>query len=274
MKKIRKIVLRAVVLAVAVHVWCCAQFHKEDWEVISDRIPPAFDGCRVTLLTDIHGARFGENSVQLLDAVRTSEPDLIAVSGDLVDRWTKDPQKLEPMLRGLCGIAPVYYVTGNHEWDRHDTEELLSFVESCGVTVLRGGWQTVEKDGQSIVLAGVEDPNGYADQTTPQELMEQLHASMPQDPYTVVLYHRNTGLDLWSALDADLVLSGHGHGGVIRLPVLGGVIGVERELFPDNCYGLYTKGRTTVAVSGGLAGVRLWNRPHIPTIVLKSVNNS
>lgn len=240
----------------------------------SSRVPAAFDGFRVTLLTDIHGARFGENGAQLLDAVRLSEPDLIAICGDLLDRHTRKPEALEPMLRGLCQIAPTYYVTGNHEWDREDTEALLTGIGECGVTVLRGDWLTLEKDGQSILLAGVDDPNGYTDQTTPGELLNSIRASVSGDPYVMVLSHRNDQLELWAQLQADLVLSGHGHGGVVRLPFGGGLIGVDRRLFPNNCEGLLTSGRTTVAVSRGLGGVRVWNRPHIPTIVLKSVNNS
>lgn len=274
MKHLRNMLIRILVLALLVQVWCCAQFRKDTWEVTSSRIPEAFDGFRVTLLTDIHGTRFGKDSKQLLDAVRTCDPDLIAVSGDLVDRWSRDPRIMEPMLRGLCELAPVYYVTGNHEWDRDDTEALLEMVASCGVTVLRGDWIPVERDGRAIIVAGVDDANGYAEQATPESMMEEIHDTVVGDPYVMALYHRNTELDRWAALDADLILAGHGHGGVLRLPFVGGVLGVERDFFPDDCFGLYTKGRTTLAVSGGVAGVRVWNRPHIPTIVLKSVNDS
>lgn len=274
MKRFRNILIRLAAAALLIQIWCCAQFHKDEWEVASSRVPSAFDGFRITLLTDIHGTRFGKDSAQLLQAVASCAPDAIALGGDLVDRWSKEIQRLEPMLRGLCQIAPTYYVTGNHEWDRADTEALVDMVERCGVTVLRGSWVTLERDGQTVVLTGLDDPNGYADQTTPQELMEKIRGAVPGDPYIVTLYHRNTALELWSSLEADLVLSGHGHGGVVRLPIVGGLIGVDRDLFPDNCFGLHTKGRTTLAVSGGVAGVRVWNRPHIPTVVLKSVNNS
>ena len=90
------------------------------------------------------------------------------------------------------------------------------------------------------------------------------------DPYVVMLYHRNDALDLWAGLQADLVLSGHGHGGVIRLPVIGGLLGVDRKFFPKNAEGLYQAGRTTLAVSRGIGGLRLWNPPHLPTIVLRA----
>lgn len=260
-------------VALLIQLWCCADLQHEQWQVASDRIPEAFDGFRVTLLTDIHGAAFGKDSRRLLEAVEQAKPDMIAISGDLVDEFS-DLSVLEPMLTGLVAIAPTCYVTGNHEWSRDDTEQLLLRIETCGVSVLRGDWFTLEKDGQSIVVAGAEDPNGYADQLQPDALVAQIREAVPNDPYILMLYHRNNSLELWAELEVDLVLAGHGHGGVIRLPFVGGVLGVERQLFPDDCEGLYAKGRTALAVSRGVAGVRVWNRPHIPTIVLKHVNNS
>ncbi|MBP3634043.1 MAG: metallophosphoesterase [Oscillospiraceae bacterium] len=273
MKKIRKKVTAMALAAVLIQVWCNAQFHLEDWQVPSARLPDAFDGFRITLLTDIHGAKFGEDSARLLEAVTLSKPDLIAISGDIADRWS-DLEILPPMLKGLSDIAPAVYVTGNHEWSCKDTEGMLKTIESCGVTVLRGDWYALSKDGQSIIIAGAEDPNGYADQTTPAQLMEDIRAQIPEDPYVVLLYHRNDEPEAVLPSAPDLVLSGHGHGGVVRLPVLGGLIGTDRTLLPRDCEGLYVTGRTTQAVSRGLAGVRVWNRPHLPTIVLRSVKNS
>ena len=127
----------------------------------------------------------------------------------------------------------------------------------------------LERDGQTIVLAGADDPNAYRDMDTPADLLTRIRAEVPGDPYVALLYHRNNSLSLWSSLQPDLVLAGHGHGGVIRLPLVGGLLGVDRQLFPKDCEGLYTTGRTTLAVSRGLGGVRLFNRPHLPTIVLK-----
>lgn len=274
MKKLRRFLVRLIALGLLAHVWCCAQFHKEDWEVCSERLPAAFDGFRISLLTDMHGATFGKDSGKLLQAVTASEPDIIAISGDVVDRFSGHPEALRPMLQGLCEIAPTYYVTGNHEWDRNDTAALLAMIRECGVTVLDGRWELLEKDGQSVVLAGVEDPNGHADRVTPEVLLNAIRGEGAQDPYTVILSHRNNRLKMWAELGADLVLSGHGHGGVVRIPFVGGLLGVERNLFPTDCEGLLTRGRTTVAVSRGLGGVRIWNRPHIPTVVLKCVNNS
>lgn len=271
MKKRKPILTAMAVVALALlsALYCNSSIQREDWVVFSDRLPAAFDGLRITLLTDLHGREFGTGNEALLEQVALSQPNLIAISGDLVDEDT-DLAMLEPLLTGLCALAPTCYVTGNHEWFRRDTEEILRQIADCGVTVLRNDLVTLERQGQTLILAGAEDPNGYADQMTPAQLMEQIRTKGEADPYVVMLYHRNNALDLWADLDADLVLSGHGHGGVIRLPVVGGVLGVDRSFFPDDCEGCLTKGRTTVAVSRGLGGVRLWNRPHLPTIVLRA----
>lgn len=252
--------------AVLIHLWCASVIKTEEWEVTSDRLPEAFDGYRVTLLTDLHGE--SKKADKIVDEVKKAEPDMIAISGDLVDRWSKT-DFLEPLLKELVQIAPTYYVTGNHEWDRRDTEEVIDTIRGCGVTVLRNNWIELEKDGQTIVVAGGEDPNAYAEQTSPAELTEEIREEVPGDPYILMLYHRNDTLDLWSELEVDLVLAGHGHGGVVRLPIIGGLLGVDRSLFPKDCNGLLTEGRTTVAVSRGVGGVRFWNSPHIPTVVLK-----
>ena len=269
MKKKVKRRLLAACIAVLAAVYCGFHLDTEDWVVTSSRLPAAFDGLRLTLITDLHGSRFGDGSRTLLDAVTRSEPDLICISGDLADEHT-DPAMLEPLLTGLCRIAPTCYVTGNHEWRRDDTEALLTQIEDAGVTVLRNDYVLLERQGQTLVLAGAEDPNGYADMETPEALMERIRQEVGGDPYIAMVYHRNDALDLWSSLDADLVLSGHGHGGVIRLPFVGGLLGVDRRFFPKNAEGLYTQGRTTLAVSRGLGFPRLWNRPHLPTVVLQA----
>lgn len=266
-KKRKKSVLALALAAVLATVYCNFSLDLEDWTVSSPRLPAAFDGLRVTLLTDLHGAEYGQGSRRLLEAVAKSDPDLIAISGDLADEAT-NLDMLDPLLQGLVQLAPTYYVTGNHEWVRKDTEAVLAQIAACGVTVLRNDYVVLDREDQSLVLAGTEDPNGYADMEAPAHFMERIRQEQGEDAYILMLYHRNDSLDLWAELGADLVLAGHGHGGVIRLPFVGGLLGVDRRLFPDNCEGLYTKGRTTLAVSRGAGGLRFWNRPHLPTVVL------
>jgi len=272
-KPSRRALAAAALLTVLSTLYCNFAIDAEDWEVRSARLPAAFDGLRVTLITDVHGVRFGENSGRLLAAVEAERPDLIAICGDLADETT-DRTMLDPLLTGLCALAPTYYVTGNHEWGRDDTEDLLTQIAACGVTLLRNDYLCLERDGQTLVLAGTEDRNAYADMETPEQLTARIRRDVPGDPYLLMLHHRNDSLALWAGLEADLVLAGHGHGGVIRLPFVGGLLGVNRQFFPKDCEGLYTAGRTTLAVSRGLGGLRLWNRPHLPTVVLRCGDGS
>ncbi len=267
MKKRKRHWLTALLIAVLAAIYCNSDVETEDWVISSPKLPAAFDGLRITLLTDLHGREFGPGNETLLDKVSAQKPDIICISGDLADEET-DRTILKPLLTGLCQTAPTYYVTGNHEWRRDDTEDLLKEIASYGVTVLRNDYVTLENQGETLVFAGAEDPNGYWDMEKPGELMPRIRQEVGGDPFVVMAYHRNDALDLWSSLQADAVLSGHGHGGVIRLPFVGGLLGVDRRLFPKNAEGLYGEGRTTMAVSRGLGGVRLWNRPHLPTIVL------
>lgn len=265
MKKRRRIIWLAAVAAVVLSALYHGRLEPETYLVSSSRLPAAFDGLRITLLTDLHG-KVPEG---LLEAVAAAKPDIIAISGDLVDERS-DPEAMYPLLTKLTAIAPTYFVTGNHEWVRDDTEDILKAIEKTGVTVLRNDYLTIEKDGQTLVLAGGEDPNSYEDLEQPADFVARIRASVPGDPYLVLLYHRNNTLDLWASLGVDLVLAGHGHGGVVRLPLVGGLLGVDRKLFPKDCEGVYTASRTTLVVSRGLGGVRLWNRPHLPTVVLGS----
>ena len=154
MKKRKKLLPVAAAALLAATIWSFCAIEQEDWTVSSPRIPAAFDGLRITLLTDIHGVELGPDNRRLAEAVRTSRPDLIAISGDLADEYT-DLSMVAPLLKQLTAIAPVYYVTGNHEWSRTDTENLLTQIEACGVAVLRNDYTLLQRDGQQLVLATV-----------------------------------------------------------------------------------------------------------------------
>lgn len=268
MKKRKKLMTAAAAALAAVTVFTYIAIETEEWVVTSDRIPDAFDGLRITLLADFHGAELGENNHRLLAAVAQSQPDLIAISGDLVHR-DSDLAMLPALLSGLTSIAPTYFVTGNHEWTVSNPEEMLRRIEELGVTVLRNDYRILEREGQHLVIAGVDDPNAYADMERPAKLVSRIREEVGGDPYLIMLAHRNDMMTLWAPTKTDLVLAGHGHGGVIRLPYVGGLLSVNRTFFPKDAEGLRTQDRTTVAVTRGVGGIRLWNRPHIPTIVLK-----
>lgn len=275
MRRFIKFLFRAALLAALLAgFWYYENdtIQTETFTVASSKIPSAFSGFRIAVITDLHGRSFGTGNARLIEAVRSSQPDLIALVGDIVDEHS-DLSMLPPLCRGLSSIAPCFYVTGNHEWIRKDLPDVLDTIEECGVTVLANDYRTLTLNGQQILLAGVHDPNGPSDMTTPEALTAQLRAAYPEE-YLVVLNHRNDALEQWSALGADLVISGHAHGGVIRIPFVGGLVSTNRTLFPKNTEGLCRQGSTVMAVSRGMGytgpRVRLFNRPELMVLALKA----
>ncbi len=243
-------------------------------EVTSSALPRAFDGLRIVQISDLHGKQFGGENEKLLAAVAALEPDLIAITGDLVDREEQMDQ-IPALARALADMAPTYYVTGNHEWGIRQAKEIKALLEENGVTPLTNEYVLLEREGQAIALAGVDDPNGLAGQKTGDELRSE-NAAADAEIYTLLLSHRDT-VETYAGWDYDLVLCGHGHGGIFRIPILDkGLLSTDRTLFPDYDGGLYSLGGEQFCfVSRGLGSntvpiraFRLFNRPDLPVIIL------
>ncbi len=274
MKKIRRLLalLALFALAAGFVYWQNFTLQVEPVELFFESLPPQFDGLRVAELSDLHGRSFGKNNVRLLRTLQKARPDMICICGDLFDEKT-DLTMLEPLLTGLTDIAPVYYVTGNHEWQVKNLREILQKMRGWGVTVLENEGRVLSRGGAEMVVAGVHDPCGPYDMKTPAALVRELRSAQGND-FILMLSHRNDELAMWSQLGVQLVLSGHCHGGVVRLPFVGGVFGTRRELFPEYDAGVYRQDGTTLFVSRGLGYTnvhfRLFNRPHVPIMILRS----
>lgn len=271
-RKTAALLVLAALLAAGFLLWGNCSLQTTETALVSPALPPAFDGLRIVELADLHGRVFGRGSRRLLAAVRRAEPDLICIDGDLFDERT-DLAMLPPLLRGLCAIAPVYYVTGNHEWRVPGLRGILAQMRACGVTVLQDDWRVLRRGEDALVLAGTDDPCGPAERKTPAELIADIRAEAGEAAFLLLLTHRNDQLPQWSALGVQAVLAGHCHGGVVRLPFVGGLFGTDRRLFPAWDAGLYRQGETALYVSRGLGYTnvhfRLFNRPEVAVIVLR-----
>ena len=267
------ILLLLALLCAGFFRWSNHSLQVERLTFSSPRLPEGFDGCTVVVLADLHGAVFGEDNQRLLETVSNQAPDVILLAGDLLDRFRETPHSYAVDLgRRLAAIAPTYFVTGNHEWALPDVPALKEALTEAGVTVLDNRFVTLERGGDQILLAGVDDPNGYADQKTPEELAEEVRAAWG-DGFWLLLAHRNNLFaPRYSRLGADLVISGHGHGGMIRLPFTDGLISVERTLFPSYTAGFYEENGSTAFISRGLGNsgpsFRLFNRPEVAVLTL------
>ena len=241
--------------------------------VSSVSIPAAFDGFRIALVTDLHGRTFGPDNDWLVGQLTNAHPDLIALAGDIADEES-NLQVLSRLLPRLAAIAPCYYVTGNHEWRMENRKQWFELLSACGVTRLENSFVMLSREGGSVVLAGVDDPNGPADQKTPGQLLQEIHEAAPQ-AYTIVLCHRNDQLERFARLGADLVLSGHAHGGVVRLPFLARSSARTMSFFQTTRRGFTRWEKRPLPSAAGLAAaeespIRIANQPEIPVITLRA----
>ena len=265
--------LSLAVLAALFLRWDNTALQTTYFDPVFADLPEGFDGCRIAVLSDLHGAEFGENNQELFTAVAQESPDYIVYLGDLEDHYRGPAASYaETVAAGLTAIAPTYYVTGNHEWGIGDVPALKETLAAHGVSVLSNQFVPLERNGDIIVLAGIDDPNGYADQKTPEEVATEIYASYG-DPFWVLLAHRNNLFaPQYSLLGADLVVSGHGHGGIIRLPFTDGLLSVDRTFFPFYTAGLYEENGSCLFVTRGLGNsgptLRLFNRPEVAVLTL------
>ena len=254
--------------------WSNHALQTQRFTYASPRLPEGFDGCVIVQLSDLHGAYFGEDNQELLSRVREAGPDYIFLTGDLLDQYRKTPHSSAAALGGaLADIAPTYFITGNHEWALPGVRELKRELEEAGVAVLSNEYVLLERSGDRVLLAGIDDPNGFADQKTPEELAQEVREAWG-DGFWLLLAHRNNYFEKqYSLLGADLVISGHGHGGLIRLPFTDGLVSAERRLFPSYTAGFYTANGSDVFVSRGLGNsgptLRLFNRPEVVVLTLE-----
>lgn len=242
------------------------------YEVNSKKLPESFDGFKIVQLSDLHGAEFGEDGMELVDKVGSLEPDMIALTGDFVTD-EGDLAAVEKLAARLVKLCPVYFVSGNHEFGSGLAIKVRNILERAGVKYLSNEYLTISRGEDEILLGGVEDPLAYADMLSPDELAQKMNDAAP-DAFKILLGHRNYWMTEYPELPVDLIFCGHAHGGLIRIPGVGGLIGTDRRLFPDFDAGEYNNGRYTLIVSRGLGNSvpipRIFNRPEIVCVELSS----
>ena len=242
------------------------------YEVNSKKLPESFDGFKIVQLSDLHGAEFGEAGMGLVEKVTELEPDIIALTGGFVTD-EGDLAAVEKLAARLTELCPVYFVSGNHEFGSGLAVKVRNILERAGVKYLSNEYLTINRGEDEILLGGVEDPLAYADMLSPDELAQKMNDAAP-DAFKILLGHRNYWMTEYPELPVDLIFCGHAHGGLIRIPGVGGLIGTDRRLFPDFDAGEYNNGRYTLIVSRGLGNSvpipRVFNRPEIVCVELSS----
>ncbi|ATG55017.1 hypothetical protein CFK41_09740 [Brachybacterium ginsengisoli] len=226
-------------------------------------LPPAADGLRIAQVSDLHAADFGTFQDRVVSAVESARPDLVAITGDLVDYRTADLTAALEMTGRLQAIAPTYMVLGNHDADSPLLDELLAGLEERGVVVLRDESTTLQVAGVDVTLIGLDDPRVRAIADQPERDPASLLAPLvPEESVTTILLaHRPELFDSYSGHGIDLVLSGHAHGGQVRVPGIGGLYAPHQGWLPELSEGVHEREGTTMVISRGLgnsiAGVRV-----------------
>ena len=283
MKKMnKKTVLIVSVLAILClgiwTLWGNIALEVNEYEIVSDRIPEAFTGFRIAQVSDLHNKDFGEGYGQLLTLLSEINPDIIVVTGDLIDSRQTDLDIALEFAWQAGKIARVYYVSGNHEARVPEYEDLKIGLVKAGVVILENQKVQITREGESITLMGIDDPSFQEDylfgdsESVARQAIEDLQNE--SDGYTILLSHRPELFDLYVETEMDLVFSGHAHGGQFRLPFIGGLIAPNQGFFPKYDAGLFSEGSTNMIVSRGVGNsivpVRFNNRPEIILVTLSN----
>lgn len=244
--------------------------------VDSDRVPANFNGYKIVQLSDLHSKYYGKNQQAIIKKVNNVTPDLIVFTGDLVDSRKYNKETSLSLMKELIQIAPVYFVTGNHEWWSGKFSSLEKELLEIGVIVMRNTADVITLGNDSIQIIGIDDPalagEGMDERSITEEAIKNLMEEVEEGRFNILLSHRPELFSLYSEYSFDVVLSGHAHGGQFRIPFIGGVIAPNQGLFPKYTSGKHTSDDTTMIVNRGLGNsiipLRIFNRPEIVVLTL------
>ena len=279
-KKMRKASTCIIVIMILVLIgwiaWGNTALESNTYRITATTLPKEFDGYRIAHVSDLHNAEMGNGNEKLLEMLQKANPDIIAITGDLVDSDRTDIEVAIQFVEKAVEIAPCYYVTGNHEAyiEKGVYNGLEKRMVSAGVTVLHDSEALLERAGQFISLTGVDDP-GYVRSHGEIGMSlnpESISSLSTIESFTILLSHRPEFFEQYASADVDLVLSGHAHGGQFRLPFVGGLAAPNQGLFPEYDAGLFVEGNTNMIVSRGIGNsvfpFRINNRPEVVIIEL------
>lgn len=270
--KRRILLLSVIVLLLVLLIWALwgnKALQLSAHTLLSPDLPEAFDGYRIAHISDLHNAQMGKDNQTLLAMLRQAKPDMIAITGDLIDSRRTDIQVALDFVAEAVKIAPCYYVNGNHESRIAQYADLREGLIALGVTVLEDSRAVIERNGQTISVLGVNDPAFSGDMAPRLQQLTEGH-----NGYTLLLSHRPELFDAYVQNGVDLVLAGHAHGGQFRLPFVDGLIAPHQGFFPKYDAGLYTQADTAMLVSRGIGNslfpLRFNNRPEVLLVTLRS----
>ncbi len=249
-----------------------------NYEIKSEKIPDSFDNLTILHLSDLHSKEFGDNNANLISLIDDIKPDIIMMTGDMVNSKDTNFDIFLNLAEKIGKKYECYYIVGNHELDlsKNYYNEIANALKSYGIKILDNEKIEIVRDNQKINLYGMWYDFTYYKKNSvlPVEEINKFIGTDDDNKFDLLLTHDPKHFDAYYSWGADLVLSGHIHGGMVRLPIVGPVFSPERVLFPKYSQGEYNIEGSAMIVSRGLGrgntGFRLFNRPEIGVITLKS----
>ena len=248
-------------------------------DYINSEFPTQFDGFKVVQISDLHNKSFGKSQKYLIEKIEVERPDAIFVTGDLIDSRKTDVETAVQFIEKAVQIAPVYYVSGNHE-QRVLSEygALKAQMAALGVMMLENSSVVLEKGGERLTIIGVDDPkfqrNPYEIEGENLAIATYLESASSVEGFKILLSHRPELFPTYIKHHMNAVFSGHAHGGQIRLPLIGGIIAPNQGVFPELTSGKHEEGLTTLFISRGLGNSlfpqRIFNRPEIVVVTFST----
>ncbi len=279
MKKKFNIIMLIIILSLFLGVYLYyenTKLYVSKYNIINDKIADTFNNYKIVHISDLHNTKFKTLVKDLTKEIKKQNPNIIVVTGDLIDSKKYDLQVAMEFIEEIKDIAPIYFVSGNHEKWSSKNEEINSTLTEKGVIILDNEFDKITINDESIIILGMKDPSFYpkeisADQTS-YNLKETMDKIGNTNSFKLLLSHRPELFETYVENDVDLVLTGHAHGGQIRIPFIGGLIAPDQGLFPKYTGGIFTKNNTSMIVSRGIGNsifpFRINNRPELVIITL------
>ena len=247
------------------------------YQIASNKIPNEFNNYKIIQISDFHNNTSSKLTKKLIAEIKNQKPNIIVITGDLIDSTKTNVDIAIDMIKEIIEIAPVYYVTGNHEARTNEYDNLKSQMIELGVKILENEAQEIQLNNSTINILGINDPSfnkerDILDSEIVKNNMENIQYN--KDNFTILLSHRPEVFKIYVEKNIDLVFTGHAHGGQIRLPFIGGIIAPNQGTFPEYTDGIYREKDTTMVVSRGIGNsiipFRVNNRPELMIVELKS----
>lgn len=266
------IVVLISLLVILLMYRCAHSLDVTEYNVYSEKIPVEFDGFIICQISDFHNTTSDVITSKLIDAINSSKPDIIVITGDLVDYYNEKTEISIEFLKRIISVAPIYYISGNHEARIDDYTSFNEQLESIGVTVLDNNKAEISRNYGEMEIIGLKDKYFYADiepRYLRDEIISQNLSSLVTDngSFKILLSHMPEIFDIYSSVGVDLVFSGHAHGGQIIIPKLGGLFSPSQGLFPKLTSGLHKRENTQMIISRGIGNnhfpYRINNNPEL-----------